>query len=328
MNPIVFFYAIAKKNRWMEKRLIWRVYHYLENLVRDRFFRVRYINGSSVYICPTHSSGLTVLLEGVHEPEIVQIIQHFVRRGFAYIDIGANIGLHTIAASSVCVGEDQLVCAFEPEDANFEVLEKNIKTNRYETTKCVKAAVGDVSGMKKFYLSSTKNKGKHSFVQRDETLDLDYQVEVTTLDEFFRENKSEVPSSALIKIDVEGFEFFTMSGARQTFSEINEGVIVVELTPGDYKEFKDVSIRKVFELMANSGFKNVKVVNESQSPKDSTYLGGETVDLVFLKGGVWKEPGELLDDLMVDLEMVGGVEGLEAYYSARSIEKSKGRGDA
>lgn len=314
MNPILYLYVIAKRNRWLEKRVIWRAHYFVKKLVRDRFFKVRYLDKSFAYVCPTHSSGLTVLLEGVHEPEIVQIIQHFVRQGYAFIDVGANIGLHTIAASSVCLDSEQFVYAFEPEDSNFKVLEKNCKVNRFETTMCIKAALGDEVGVKKFYLSSTKNKGKHSLIEREETLDLEYQVDVLTLDEFFAGNQLEVPKAALVKIDVEGFEYFTILGAQKTLTEINEGAVVVEMTPGDYGKFNHVSIRKVFELLVDSGFSSIKVVNEMRSLSAGNKLAGATIDLVFLKGQAQEIFSKLDADLTVDLEVVGGLSALEDFY--------------
>ena len=321
MNMILRMYQFATKNRWMEKRIIWRTHNILESLVRDRDFRVPYLDGTHVYVCPTHSSGITVLNAGVHEPEIVQIIQYFVGRGYGFIDVGANIGLHTIAANAARINTHQLICAFEPEDENFERLEKNCKTNRFETTICIKAALGDEIGMKTMFLSATKNKGRHSLVKREGTIDPGYQVSVETLDDFFSTREMEVQQSTLIKIDVEGFEFFTLLGAQNTLTNLADGVIVVELMPGAYQKFNQVSIRKIFDLLESVGFDNVKVVNEQKSVRDGIQLVGETVDLVFFKGKALGLLEELDPACMIDIKEVGGIAGIEAYYSAQSDEK-------
>jgi hypothetical protein len=67
---------------------------------------VSYLENGFENICPTYSTGLTVLLEGVHEPEIDQIIQHFAGQGYRLIDVGADIGLHTIAGLETSYGID------------------------------------------------------------------------------------------------------------------------------------------------------------------------------------------------------------------------------
>jgi FkbM family methyltransferase len=307
-------YVIIKKKRWMDKRILWRIHHFMENLVSDRIYKVPYLKNSSAYICPTHSSGITVLFEGVHEPEIVQIIQHFVGQGYAFIDVGANIGLHMIAAGAVHNEGGYPFYAFEPEATSYSLLVKNCQSNQIETARCVNAALGNEVGEKTFYYSVTKNKGMHSLVKRDALVDLGQRVKVLTLDEFFHSGDLEIPKAALVKVDVEGFEYFTLAGGEHVLTSMEEAVIVVELTPKVYAGLGEVSIRKIFDLLAKYGFSRVKVVNQPKSLKAKSKLIGEAVDVVFLKGAALRLFEEFDDSVAVDLEEIGGLKALERSY--------------
>ena len=61
------------------------------------------------------------------------------------IDVGANIGSHTIAFQRI-VGDSGMVIAFEPERMNFNTLCGNVAINNLRNIYCFHNAVGDQSG--------------------------------------------------------------------------------------------------------------------------------------------------------------------------------------
>ena len=52
-----------------------------------------------VWICPAHTMGTQIFFNGVYEPVIIRIVRKFVGAGYSFVDVGANIGLHTLAAA-------------------------------------------------------------------------------------------------------------------------------------------------------------------------------------------------------------------------------------
>lgn len=60
-----------------------------------------------------------------YEPEIMSVIEHFVRPGDFVIDAGASIGFFTCLLSNV-VGSLGVVWAFEPDEESFGHLKRNI----------------------------------------------------------------------------------------------------------------------------------------------------------------------------------------------------------
>jgi FkbM family methyltransferase len=85
------------------------------------------------------------------EPDTIAWIQHHVRAGDVFYDIGANIGVFSLfAARHVAAGG--AVHAFEPEALNFAQLNKNIAFNHLAEivrTHCL--AVSDCQGLDELY---------------------------------------------------------------------------------------------------------------------------------------------------------------------------------
>ena len=69
------------------------------------------------------------------------------------VDIGANIGMHSLLMSSL-VGSEGKVIAFEPGKESSEELRANIKLNNFRNIKLKKIILGENSGEKFFHCSS------------------------------------------------------------------------------------------------------------------------------------------------------------------------------
>ena len=110
--------------------------------------RVRVSDGEYVHVfrCedPLEVTRAVTLLE--KEPGTIRFIRTEVRPGDVFYDIGANIGLYTLAAGRR-VGDDGTVCAFEPHAANVMNLLRNVAENGLGgRVKVVSAALNDSSG--------------------------------------------------------------------------------------------------------------------------------------------------------------------------------------
>jgi FkbM family methyltransferase len=75
----------------------------------------------------------------------VQVFRDAIRPGSVVLDIGANIGCHTVAFSRI-VGPAGTVFAYEPERTNFNTLCGNIAINSIKNVYCFQKAVGATSG--------------------------------------------------------------------------------------------------------------------------------------------------------------------------------------
>ena len=67
-----------------------------------------------------------------YEPATVNMIRRLVRPGMRCIDLGAQTGFFTCLIGQ-CAGETGRVHSFEPMPANYEMLTRNVRENRFES---------------------------------------------------------------------------------------------------------------------------------------------------------------------------------------------------
>lgn len=86
-----------------------------------------------------------ILFYGHHEKEIAQLIHQIVRPGDVCIDVGANVGAHTLVMA-FATGATGRVIAIEPQPALVERLLENIALNHLDHVAVVNAALTDKDG--------------------------------------------------------------------------------------------------------------------------------------------------------------------------------------
>ena len=143
------------------------------------------------------------------------------------IDVGAHKG--EFLQDFLKFKNIKTVYAFEPQIEIFKILSKNLK--KYEHIKKNNIALGAKSGNKKIYinkLTSTStlcNVNKKSFflkikkilLQYNDSLLKNYLVKTSSIDIFFKNINL---SGALLKIDVEGFEYNVLLGSKKSIHKI------------------------------------------------------------------------------------------------------------
>ncbi|MDR6161089.1 MULTISPECIES: FkbM family methyltransferase [Pseudomonas fluorescens group] len=170
---------------------------------------------------------LTCLLQaGELETGTRLLIQRLVKPGDVYVDIGANIGLHSIAAGRAMEGQGKIF-AFEPFTPTRELLEKNLWLNGLSAMSEVSQfALSDHAGGEKLHLGATS--GHHSLYE----LDNPSFVATTTVDITTITLDDALPKGQpvnLLKIDAEGAEIDIISGARNLLAANPHILLIVEL---------------------------------------------------------------------------------------------------
>jgi len=126
------------------------------------------------------------------------------------LDIGANIGWYSVTLHAPATAE---LYAFEPDPLNFHMLTENIRINGKDNVRAVNAAVGSSRGTMKLYRYRNYNRGRHSLIRQEKSVDY-VEVPVITVDEFLKENGAGERTIRFIKLDIEGFEWEALKGAE------------------------------------------------------------------------------------------------------------------
>jgi FkbM family methyltransferase len=127
---------------------------------------------------------------------------HFVKQGDTVIECGAHHGAQTILLSR-WVGDAGAVIVMEPLEENLRILRKNIEINELKNVVVVPKAAADRSGR---IIMRPHSNGSVA-TSRDKAI----EVESVSLDDLAKELNIR-PTS--LKIDVEGYEYQVLEGAR------------------------------------------------------------------------------------------------------------------
>lgn len=151
------------------------------------------------------------------------LVERLVRPGDTIVDVGANIGLFSLAAARK-MNQQGHIYAFEPLPATADFARKNVDLNGFSSFVTVtQVAVSNKPGEAELYLGPCS--GHHSLyplttIERENKV----VVPVVTLDQTL----SEIPSINLLKIDVEGAELDVLDGAANAVKRCYDIAIIVE----------------------------------------------------------------------------------------------------
>ena len=147
-----------------------------------------------------------------------------LRPGHTAIDVGANVGMHTLVMSRL-VGPQGEVISYEPAKTIFQRLKHNIKINEAGNVIPLDFAVGAGKGFAGFTDLSHETNIAKSHVDPLSN----QKVSMTTLDLEHHGSKR----VGLIKIDVEGGELDVLKGARKILED-HRPVVFMEFNVQDY----------------------------------------------------------------------------------------------
>jgi FkbM family methyltransferase len=160
------------------------------------------------------------------------LIERFLKPGDVFVDVGAHLGLMSLAAARALRGEGRIF-AFEPFPQTRNLLERSFWINGLTHMIQIGApAVSNVSGETTLFLGA--NSGHHSIFSLD--LPVGYStkqitVPTVTLDEALPPGQK----VALIKIDAEGAELHVIQGARALEANNPDMAYIVEFGPSHLK---------------------------------------------------------------------------------------------
>jgi len=212
-------------------RLLTRVYS-PERRTTDHFEVIRpYGDNLRIRLDTSSFIEWQIFFYGRYEPEIVDLVGETCKSGGTAIDVGANVGCHTLIMAERA-GDRGRVLALEPHPRVFERLRGNIEMNGLAHVETLRTAAGSETGTTQLYAPAASHHGAGKATLYDGNLALDpgaaaamecIDVPVTTVDRLMFERECE--RLDLIKIDVEGHEMPALRGARETIARFRPAVV-------------------------------------------------------------------------------------------------------
>lgn len=164
----------------------------------------------------------------------------------AFVDVGAHIGLLTLAAARA-VGSSGRIYAFEPTPLTYRLLTTTLAINSLANVETRRCAVGAAAGRATFHVSEIL--GHSSLYDLNESNTSEVEVEVAALDELLPQGER----IDLVKIDVEGAELDVLKGMKRVIVENPEVAVIAEFGPSHLRR-TGVKVEEWFAAFAAHGF--------------------------------------------------------------------------
>ena len=184
------------------------------------------------------------------EPKTISYLEQLDLRGKTVLDIGASYGYFSVLFSRL-IGSEGCVYAFEPDLDSFNRLMNNLSSNNCSNVFPINCGLSNFDGFAHFksismepWTSTIICTPMLDDSRSNTELDSQTIVSVSKLDNmapFFIKN-----GIHLIKIDVEGEEFYVLEGGRILILQFRPDLII-ELHSEDTK-------RQVFELLEDADY--------------------------------------------------------------------------
>lgn len=182
---------------------------------------------------------------GLAEAHERALIRAVVIKGMVAVDVGANIGLHTLALARA-VGKEGRVHALEPEAQNFGLLARAVRRADLTQVTLHAVAAAESSGTALLHRSNG-NRGDHRLVAAEDSRET-VAIETVTLDALLADE----PHVDFLKIDVQGFEVSAFRGFKKTLAR-NPGIqILCEVSP-ELLRRAGARPEELFSILAEAG---------------------------------------------------------------------------
>ena len=156
------------------------------------------------------------------EPELAQL-EHFVRPGDTFIDVGANVGVFTVKAAQQ-VGPTGLVISCEPFLESALQLFRNVRLNRFNHVRIRNMAMGRETAPMQFWMNFNEP-NCFSLIREGDADALN--ILCVSLDDLAITEK--IQRLDYLKLDAEGAEELILAGGTATIARFHP-IIQVEIT--------------------------------------------------------------------------------------------------
>ncbi|MEX0790133.1 MAG: FkbM family methyltransferase, partial [Actinomycetota bacterium] len=223
------------------------------------------------------------LPEGSYNDPVLTGLLPYIGDEAVCIDVGANIGLYSLALSVLAPGGR--IYAFEPSRDAFNYLQENLAQNRAANVAASQLALGNSTGSVRFheipfFTAGSFTVDESCFLTSEILGSTFFEAPCTTLDEFVRSEG--LDRLDLVKIDVEGGEMSVIEGALQTIEQ-HHPLVVLEFSSFALTLNQSILPQVALERL-NQIFPYIFVIGRTDGLLRRVSTGNETYDFLYDNG--------------------------------------------
>ncbi|MFC1816863.1 FkbM family methyltransferase [Thermodesulfobacteriota bacterium] len=238
-----------------------------------------HVGGYTIVTWPSRNDWWKLMYIGYCGVEIAHNIRKFLIESGVFIDVGAGVGYFTAIASKI-VGNSGEVHCFEPLPPNISAIQEMIQSKPNSNIILNSCALGVDNSVHSYFIERFDNYTMSSMVSTFNNMEnISEKIEVKTkrLDKYLEQKN--IREVSLIKIDVEGYEYFVLKGLEGYFKKnADRPPIIVEIAP-QVCEILGYSLREFYDFMRDYGYEAYNIFNPSR--KKDIRLIHETTDVIF-----------------------------------------------
>jgi FkbM family methyltransferase len=165
-------------------------------------------------------------------------------------DIGANIGTTSLFFASL--NPKAKIYSFEPHPSSFKRAAENVSLNSFTNIELLNTGLGEKKEIVKLYEVNEHNPGMNRIIAEEKNLPFK-TIEIDSLDNICKVKG--ITQVDLIKLDVEGFEYSVLKGAKEIILN-SKPLLFIELDDNYLKENNSTS-KEVITLLISYGYSNI-----------------------------------------------------------------------
>lgn len=176
--------------------------------------------------------GIRLLMEGVWEIQVTELIARILAPGMVFLDVGANYGYFSVLAGALVGSSGRVIC-IEPNPGVSQLLRDTLRVNGMASRSEVhELALGDVEDthVELFVLKHKPMTARCMGFEGTQAGVKRVSVKASTLDELLGGEQS----IDVIKIDIEGSEESFWRGAQKSLGNWSNVKIIMEVDPKRY----------------------------------------------------------------------------------------------
>lgn len=187
------------------------------------------VNGVSFSLYPKGSIAFNVWTEFQIERQELELMLRAIGRGMTFFDVGANVGLFSLAVGKKLADSPGQVYSFEPCTETCAIFQHNLSLNKLTNVHLVQAALTDQVGEGILQLNAAFRDGLNTLgrpTHSDCQIVGSQRVSTTTIDHFMEVN--DIGRVDALKVDAEGAELLVFMGARKLLGRPDAPLILYE----------------------------------------------------------------------------------------------------
>ena len=186
----------------------------------------------------------------IWDKEIIEIISSMIgKKKTTFLDIGCNYGAYSIPIAKNNNNID--VYCFDPSENTLKKLEENIKLNNIQNITYFDIGIGETE--KYVFFDDNIENFKNSGSYQVNNSNIGKKIKINSIDNLINQNFIKPNKNIIIKMDIEGYEFYALQGLQETINKFDV-IIFFEFSKKIIENHKNLE-KDLLKFIQSNNFK-------------------------------------------------------------------------